>query len=261
MNRILGTLSQGILGCTLALGLFGALDGAAATSSETVLHFFAGSQGDGAYPFAGLTLDRAGDLYGTTLSAGTGTCSDYGSGCGTIFELAPSGVETVLYSFQGGKDGAHPYAGLLLDGGGNLYGTTSSGGTGSGTVFKLAPNGVETLLYSFHGGTDGAYPNAGLIRDSSGNLYGTTAFGGSGVVCGNNGCGTIFKLAPNGAETVLYSFCSQANCADGDGPNGVVMDSQGNFYGTTNYGGAGGAGTIFKRASNGVETTFYSFCS
>jgi uncharacterized repeat protein (TIGR03803 family) len=154
-----------------------------------VLYSFANSP-DGAGPFAGLTLDSAGNLYGTTVTGGA-------SGTGTVFKLAPNGsagyTESVLYSFGAGPDGANPYAGLILDSAGNLYGTTPMGGaSGFGTVFQLAPNGsagyTESVLYSFGAGPDGEAPYAGLILDSAGNLYGTT-FGG-----GSSGNGTVFKV-------------------------------------------------------------------
>jgi uncharacterized repeat protein (TIGR03803 family) len=170
---------------------------ASAAPTETVLHSFTGS--DGAFPLAGLIADSAGNLYGTTVSGGTGGCSQ-GAGCGVVFKVSPSGTETVLYSFTGGSDGAFPEAGLIADRAGNLYGTTNrGGGSGGGVVFKLSSSGTETVLYSFTGGSDGRNPQAGLIADSAGNLYGTTEGGGSGN-------GVVFKLSLGGTETVLHSF-------------------------------------------------------
>src|SRR5579863_4531458 len=155
---------------------------------------------------------------------------------------AHAGV-TVLYAFKGGSDGAHPYAGLIEDAAGNLYGTTDDGGgTGCenscGTVFKLAPDGAETLLYSFADPSDGESPS-GLTQDPAGNLYGTTRFGGGGTSCHGSGygCGTAFKLAPDGTMTVLHVF---AGGSDGDYPNGLIRDSAGNMYGTTYDGGGSG---------------------
>src|SRR5262249_24288128 len=143
------------------------------TGVETVLHNFTGANGDGAKPQGGVVTDSAGNLYGTTLNAGT-------AGNGIAFKVDPTGVETVLHSFTGSNgDGANPQAGLILDGAGNLYGTTLFGGTaGSGTVFKLDLTGVETVLHSFTGTQgDGAQPHASLIQDRTGSLYGTTWLG------------------------------------------------------------------------------------
>jgi uncharacterized repeat protein (TIGR03803 family) len=202
---------------------------------ESLLQSFAGFPGDGAAPLAGMIADTAGNLYGTTFSGGA-------SGLGTVFKLTPEGAESVLYSFGGG-DGALPRAGLILDTAGNLYGSTFSGGaSGFGTVFKLTPTGSESILHSFAGAPgDGAFPYAGLIADAAGNLYGTTAQGGA------NGLGTVFKLTPMGNESVLHSFAG----APGDGANpfaGLIADAAGNLYGTTYYGGANDAGTVFEFA-------------
>jgi uncharacterized repeat protein (TIGR03803 family) len=153
----------------------------------------------------------------------------------------------VLYSFSG-SDGAYPYAGLIADASGNLYGTTYFGGAnGEGTVFKMTPSGTETVLYSFSG-SDGAYPYAGLIADASGNLYGTTHGGGANVSFGID-YGTVFKLTPSGSETVLYSF---SGSSDGGFPYaGLIADASGNLYGTTYQGGADGFGTVFKLTGAG----------
>jgi uncharacterized repeat protein (TIGR03803 family) len=161
--------------------------------------------------------------------------------------------ESVLYSFAGSPDGANPYyAGVVFDIKGNLYGTTVSGGaTGAGTVFKVTPSGKETVLYSFAGGTDGSSPYPGVILDTKGNVYGTTNAGGA------FNAGTVFKVTPSGKETVLYSFTGGA---DGSGPQaGLVIDKKGNLYGTTSYGGASGAGAVFKVTPSGKETVLYSF--
>ena len=176
--------------------------------------------------------------------------------------LALAANYNVLYSFSGGNDGADPNAGLAADKSGNLYGTTVFGGSdncngvGCGTVFKIAADGTETVLHSFAGGSDGTNPYDTLLVDSSGNLYGTTS-GGGGTQCGGFGCGTIFKLAPNGTETVLYSF---AGGNDGASPvAGLIADAAGNLYGTTLSGGAHGLGTIVRLAPDGTEAVLYSF--
>lgn len=169
------------------------------------------------------------------------TCTtEYGGSYqyGAVFKLDSSGAETVLYSFNvsGTGDGEYPFAGLTLDAPGNFYGTTQFGGTfGSGTVFKVDTSGHETVLHSFTGGADGANPRAGLVRDAKGNLYGTTYRGGSGSCV--QGCGIVFKLDVAGNETVLYTFTGGA---DGSNPWGVVLDGEGNLYGTTsNFEGSG----------------------
>ncbi|MGE5206863.1 MAG: choice-of-anchor tandem repeat GloVer-containing protein [Chlamydiota bacterium] len=215
------------------------------TGTETVLYNFAGNS-DGANPSAGLARDPQGNLYGTTYSGGA-------SGYGTVFKVAPTGTETVLYSFTGGSDGANPTWGLIRDPQGNLYGTTYSGGaSGYGTVFKVTPTGTKTVLYSFAGGSDdGAHPEAGLIRDPMGNLYGTTGSGG-----GSNQ-GTVFKVTQTGTETVLYIFSGGADGANPSAP--LTRDPQGNLYGTTHSGGAYGYGTVFKVTPTGTETVLYSF--
>jgi uncharacterized repeat protein (TIGR03803 family) len=205
-------------------------------------------------------MDATGNLYGTTTNGGTIAKPCPGTpGCGTVFKLDPSGTESVLHSFQDSPDGANPFAGLIMDTAGNLYGTTTAGGI-SGTVFKLGRSGTESVLYSFKGAPDGGLPYAGLIMDTAGNLYGTTANGG---VCQfSGGCGTVFKLDPSGSESVLYSFKGPP---DGAFPEaGLIMDAAGNLYGTTRLGGAfcgpeGGCGTVFKLDPSGGESVLYSF--
>jgi uncharacterized repeat protein (TIGR03803 family) len=169
--------------------------------------------------------------------------------------------EKVLYTFTGGNDGRNPYAGLILDDSGNLYGTTIYGGAYTyGTVFELSrgANGQwnETVLHSFNlDGHDGGVPYASLVRDAAGNLYGTTIFGGaSGTDCGGFGCGTVFQLTTgtNGmwTERVLHSFSDNGN--DGNTPYAnLIFDRQGNLFGTTEYGGrGGGVGTVFELLRN-----------
>ncbi len=217
---------------------------------ETVLYRFTGGS-DGSNPGAGeLTFDQAGNIYGTTGYGGL-------SGNGTVFELAPSNggwTESVLYDFSG-KNGSQPTSGVIFDSVGNLYGTTWGGGAdGAGTAFELtylAGSGwTESFLYSFTGGNDGGGVYAGLIFDQSGNLYGTTAAGGSGKG------GTVFELTPsNGSWTLntLYSFTGGGNC----GPWGtVVMDGQGNLYGTTYCDGPYEWGTVFKLTPSGNGWTY-----
>ena len=215
----------------------------------TTLHSFAG--GDGASPlFAGLVQATDGNFYGTTVAGGA-----YNSG--TVFKISFSGTLTTLHSFNG-ADGAASYAGLVQATDGNFYGTTIAGGaSNTGTVFKITPSGTLTTLYSFCSQAncaDGTNPRAGLVQAIDGNFYGTT-FGG-----GANDEGTVFKITPSGGLTTLYSFCGQANCADGQHPlAGLIQATDGNFYGTTWYGGANDEGTIFKIPPSGALTTLHSF--
>jgi uncharacterized repeat protein (TIGR03803 family) len=215
------------------------------TGVETVLYTFQGGT-DAGWPYGGVIRDSAGNLYGTTVAGGA-----YGRG--TVFMLSPTGVETVLYSFQGSWDGVQPQAGVIRDSAGNLYGTTSYGGAYSsrGTVFMLSTTGVKTVLHSFQPGGDGFKPCAGVIRDSAGNLYGTTTGGG-------HENGTVFKLSPTGSEKVLHKF---KGGTDGANPafSGVIRDSAGNLYGTTSVGGATNTGTVFVLSPTGLETVLYSF--
>jgi uncharacterized repeat protein (TIGR03803 family) len=166
---------------------------------ETVLYRFTGGI-NGGLPEAGLVIDPLGNLYGTTSSGGS-------DGVGTVFEVTPAGTETVIHSFTNSpNDGAAPYAGLVRDASGNLYGTTFGGGPCCGTVFEVTSSGTEKILYNFAGGSDGSSPWAGLVRDAKGNLYGTTYQGGGSGCSGGSGCGTVFKITAAGKETVLYRF-------------------------------------------------------
>jgi uncharacterized repeat protein (TIGR03803 family) len=203
-------------------------------------------------------MDHAGNLYGTTSDGGQ-------ANCGTVFELAPDGTETVLHAFAGGIDGCAPFGGLVRDGAGNLFGTTelSANGcsdVGCGTVFRIAADGTKTVLHTFGGNADGAEPLASLIMDDAGNLYGTTGFGGD-PSCGYDavGCGTVFKIAPDGTETVLYAF----GVTKGDGTEpigGLLRVGNGAFFGTTSEGGGTCyCGTVFTLNPDGTEKVLYSF--
>ncbi len=238
------------------------------SGQESVLYSFGANSGDGSGPETPV-MDSAGNFYGATIGGGVLGCDENGwSGCGTIFKVTSTGEEAVLYSFcsqTNCSDGAHPDGVLIMDSQGNLYGTTFYGGAFSGgTVFKLDPaTGVETVLYSFAGGSDGQGPLGGVLMDSTGNLFGTTLHGGS-TGCNANGyvgCGTVFELSTTGHETVLYSFCSQANCTDGSGPCArLIKDGKGNFYSTTYVGGTYNGGTIFiLNKKTHEESVLYSF--
>lgn len=205
---------------------------------------------DGEYPRS-VIRGSDGNYYGTTYAGGTSSnCTAEGSiGCGTVFKITPQGVLTTLHNFSS-ADGCYPEAGLVLGADGNFYGTTSAGGAhgycgaypSGGTVFKITPAGTLTTLYSFCSATnctDGAGPYSEMVQDTDGNLYGTTA--GGGTV--SPGYGTLFKISSSGSFTSLYSFCSLANCADGLGPRGkLIQASDANVYGITYEGGAHGGG-------------------
>jgi uncharacterized repeat protein (TIGR03803 family) len=205
----------------------------------TLLYSFAGGSSDGADPYHSLILASDGNFYGTTLHGGTGNT-------GTIFEISPSGVESLLFSFT-----AVPYAGLIQGSDGNFYGTTATGGSSNrGTVFAVTPGGVQTVLYSFPAGSSDPY--CGLIQGSDGNFYGTTGAGGA------NDDGTVFEITPGGTKTVLHTFAKTGS--DGQTPYaGLIQGSDGDFYGTTYTGGSAGFGTVFKVAPDGTETVLYSF--
>jgi uncharacterized repeat protein (TIGR03803 family) len=247
----------------------------------TVLHNFTGGE-DGAYPYAGLAVDRAGNFYGTTLFGGYtgGNCNGLVKGCGTVFKLSYKGagwIFTPLYSFQGYSDGNNPQAGVTIGPNGNLYGTTFSGGNinNFGTVYNLRPSAMacksalcpwtETVLYRFTCGSDGANPDSDVIFDQAGNMYGITANGGSA------NSGTVYELMPsNGGwrESVLYTFTGGN---DGASPEaGLIFDGSGNLYGTTSAGGDygslcseyNGCGVVFELTpSQGswTETTLHLF--
>lgn len=262
-------------GCILAvIGLCPVFSsGAPPASKEKVIYSFQGGS-DGAYPVSDLTLDTAGNLYGTTSNGGNLTACN--GGCGTVFELKRTQYgwkKEVLYSFTDG-DGGLPSGGVIFDAAGNLYGTTG------GAAFKLTPNShgvwTESVLYTFNFVWGGA-PAFDLVFDGQGNLYGAIPSGVSGGrSCGDNGCGAVFELTPQSgsswAETTIHIF---SDSPDGATPSsGVVLDAAGNVYGMTKYGGTGscsfysgagfisGCGSIYKLApSSGswTETILYNF--
>ena len=154
---------------------------------------FIGDEWEGGWPRSAVTLDAAGNVYGTNAGGGFPNWVCGGQGCGVLFEVDQYGFYGVLYHFTGWVDGGVPYGNVIFDAAGNLYGTTEGGGAfRKGVVFKLDPRGVYTVLHSFNG-TDGAYPYAGLVLDADGNLYGTTAEGGKLSAC-PGGCGVVFKI-------------------------------------------------------------------
>ena len=188
---------------------------------------------------------------------------------------APAQILTTLHTFAGYPNDGYLPSGLMQGSDGNFYGTTLWGGAngecsdpagGCGAVFKLTPGGTLTILHSFCSQpncADGAAPEGALLQTTDGNFYGTTAAGGASGNCSGvyvNGCGTIFKITPSGTLTTLYSFCPQTGCADGTTPDaGLVQAADGNFYGTTEWGGAYGDGTVFKLTPAGTLTTLHAF--
>lgn len=234
---------------------------------------YAGVCKNGQNPWAPVIQGSNGNLYGTASSGGH--CSQPG-GCGTLFEVSTQGTLVRVYRFcseANCPDGRNPYAPLVQGTDGNFYGTTAFGGVNdAGTLFKVIPQGVLTTLHSFCSQpncSDGEVPTASLIQASDGNLYGTTFYGGNSNCAFSNSCGTIFKITPDGILTTVYRFCEQVNCPDGSNPwAGLIQGTDGNFYGTTPYGGADlvdcsnnfpGCGTVFQITPEGVLTTLHSF--
>jgi uncharacterized repeat protein (TIGR03803 family) len=211
--------------------------------SENVIHRFTG-QHDGGGAFAGLILDAVGNLYGTTEGGGF----HLGGTVYKVWHTASGWKEQVLHSFPAfSTDGHTPGVGsLIVDGSGSLYGTTAGGGCCGGVIFKLAPGKdgrwKETILYEFQGGADGFEAGAGVVRDPAGNLYGTTINGGSGC-----GCGVVYKLAPNPKGKWTYTVLHTFGGIDGAQPDAnLILDSNGNLYGTTATGGVNGGGVVFE---------------
>src|ERR1035441_1113629 len=218
------------------------------------LHIFNGA--DGWAPLGGLVQASDGNFYGTTAAGGA-----YNQG--TVFKITPTGVLTTLHSFSG-PDGGGPEGGLVQASDGNFYGTTYLGGDlskcnsgGCGTIFKITPSGTLTTLHSFTG-PDGARLLSKLVQATDGNFYGTTSNGGANNNCPNGGCGTVFKITPSGTLTTLYNFSGM----DGAEPDaGLVQATDGNFYGTTYFGGLVDTGTAFRITPTGTLTILHSFCS
>ena len=251
--------------CVVIIFCAAALITSSAQTFTTLVNF---NTANGRSPAAPLIQATDGNFYGTTSSGGA-------NALGTVFRMTPGGALTTLHSFSG-ADGSAPLAVLVQGTDGNFYGTTSDGGAnnsancfnGCGTVFKITPAGAMTTLYSFCAQpscADGLQPEAGLIQATDGNLYGTT-FKGGGASCFLGSCGTVFRITFGGILTTLHSF----NGTDGSLPWAeLVQATDGNFYGTTTYGGTPaacpngplGCGTVFKMSPAGTLTTLYSFCT
>jgi uncharacterized repeat protein (TIGR03803 family) len=210
----------------------------------TTLHSFDFT--DGASP-VGLVQASNGDLYGTTSNGGS-SCN-----CGTVFKITTGGSLTTLHIFMGfPDDGAYPWGTLIQASNGDLYGTSFAGGGGNvGTIYKINLQGKITTLFAFSSSStsdSGINPYAGLVQDPNGDFYGTTSTYGEGGAASD---GTVFKMTPDGAFTTLHSFEGK----DGANPDaGLVLGTDGNFYGTTNAGGADNVGTIFKITPGGKLT-------
>lgn len=251
--------------------------------TEAILYRFKGMP-DGQNPYAGLLAGKNSQFFGTTN--GGGTVGPSGFDDGTVFEVSSKGKERVLYSFQGGTDGAGNEAGLIAGKNGVLYGATQAGGGGTdcgmtygcGTVYELAPKGsgyAEKVLHAFAGGRDGAVPLGDLLLGANGVLYGTTTGGGGSKACtvpsGLSGCGTVFSLTPSGSkwtEKILHAFKGDK---DGSSPrDSLIAGSSGTLYGTTEFGGGTSGcpkspyssttcGTVFSLTLAGKETILYRF--
>jgi uncharacterized repeat protein (TIGR03803 family) len=269
--------------------------GSQGTWTESVLYSFT-DETDGAYPFASVTIDAAGHLYGTGSQGGDVSCNNGGYqpwGCGVVFKLTHNSdgtwSESVLHSFVQ-YDGAFPMGNVIFDSAGNLYGTTQNGpgincGFGCGTAFKMTPggNGTWTLktVYTFAGGPDGETPLGGLVQGADGHFYGTTKGGGNTTNC-SYGCGTVFELTPTSGpvwkEKIIHNFSGSSTApygVDGDAPiTNVIFDQAGNLYGTTPVGGSVASaatcyavsrcgGAVFKLSKNAsgqwIGSLLYAF--
>jgi uncharacterized repeat protein (TIGR03803 family) len=223
---------------------------------EKILYSFNGA--DGQFPWGTLWFDISNpqNIWGTTGGGGTL------GGWGTVFELTPDKKgnykEHFLYSFGGPNDGATPYGGVVQDRQGNVYGTTAGGGTESaGVIFEIDGGGNEYVLHSMNGTTDGYGPMGGLVIDGNANLYGVAYGAGDMNACNGSGCGTVFEVANGGKFSVLYRF---KGGLDGQAPEGgLTIDGSGNLFGTTQYGGSQGGGTIFEITNKGKYKQLFSF--
>ncbi len=247
----------------------GAVTKVSAAGKLTVYDVFGGDP-NLASPFAPPVLGMDGSLYGTALDHGSTGCTYGYGGCGGIYKIKSTGKSYVITKTFEQTDGANPDTPLLLGSDGNFYGTTSEGGTsfgkgygGGGVIFKITPAGTYSVLYNLCSLTaclDGAAPQDGLVQGTDGEFYGTALNGGTRTYAGASNGGVIFKISSTGVYSVLYNFCSQPNCTDGNTPyGGLVQASDGNFYGTTQVGGAHNDGVIFQMTPAGVVTVLHSF--
>ena len=247
-------ISRGAV-AVLALAFFASLLASlpAFAQTETVLYNFCAQGGCPGLPDGGVIADSEGNLYGVTYAGGIG---------GTVFKLTPAGELSLLDSFDDSHRGVAPEGQLAFDQQGNVYGTAREGGAnrylvtaGDGTLFKLSPDGTETDLYNFGANsTDGITPTGGVVIDAVGNLYGVTYRGGA------YGVGIVFRVSPEGVETILHTFVN--NKTDGSYPSaGLIMDSHSNVYGTTESGGLYGGGTVFEVTAQGSYRILHNFAA
>ncbi|MGA8763788.1 MAG: choice-of-anchor tandem repeat GloVer-containing protein [Candidatus Sulfotelmatobacter sp.] len=239
--------------------------------TETILFNF--NVTDGVYPPAGLVFDHAGNLYGTTGFGANTLCNTLG--CGTVFELTPSGstwTEHILYTFQDGADGAEPGSAVVFDTAGNLYGTAAIGGNtttcnspyGCGTIYELSPSSgvwTESVIHIFECGAGGCFPNSGLTIDSLGNLYGNMSAAGA------NGYGYVYKLSPQTGGGFKFNSIYSFDLVHGGQPEGTLLFAGGGLYGTASDGGSdnrlcgNGCGGVFHLSptGSGINYSFLGF--
>ena len=240
------------------------------TGQFTTLYNFCSQSGcsDGALPATPLVQGRNGNLYGATLSGGISSQAVCGGPCGVIFTVTTGGKLATLRDFCAQSDcpeGWGPVS-LILGNDGNFYGTTWSGGAnGAGTFYRLTPAGTLTVLHAFAGPTDGSQVNVSM-QDARGIFYGTAYAGGSQTV------GTFLEITSHGEVTVLHNFGEPSEEQDGANPTGITQATDGNFYGTTTWGGTGnapflaecpaiiGCGTLFQMTPAGQNTILENFC-
>lgn len=251
-----------LLLAVLAVFVLLAASAIAQTQTLTTVHSFTGPTHGGAWPFGGLIQATDGNFYGITSAGGDAGCT---FGCGTIFKITPEGTLTMLYSFQF-PDCCQSSLWLIQADNGNFYGTTGYGASpnncdfylGCGTVYEITPEGKLTTVYSF---SELGAPLSGVIQARDGNFYGTTYYGGGGSC--TSGCGTTFKITPEGTLTTLSGFTGP----NGAAPGVLIQATDGNFYGITLYGGPGsssgdnGNGTVFEMTPGGTLTMLYGFCA
>ncbi len=246
-----------LLGGTLGVGTIYQVQ---PDGTTTVLHSFTSAPSDGANPAGAVTQATDGNFYGTTQLGGT-------FGLGTVYQMTPDGTVTILHSFTHDDGAAVPAGTLIQASDGNLYGTTfytdhddrTGYFTGGGTAFQITLDGTLTILHQFAGGADGYGPNGGLVQASDGTLYGSTRYTGGDDMGHFFGGGTVFQMTLDGTVTTLHEF---AGGTDGYQPfAGLVIATDGTFYGTTGAGGMPNQGTVFQIASDGTIAIVHAFAS
>jgi hypothetical protein len=274
-GNLYGTTTEGGTGCTGFYGcgtVYELSPQGGGVWTETILYNFKAGT-DGEDPEAGLVIDTAGNLYGTTRFGANSACN--GLGCGTVFELTPgsggSWTYQILYIFQDGADGAEPGSELTFDKAGNLYGSAAIGGDvacnpsfGCGVIYKLSPSSsgwTESAIHTFDCDKGGCFPGSGVAVDSLGNIYGNMS--GAGL----NAYGFVFKLIPQTGGTYQFSFVYSFDLVHGGQPYGAPTVAGGSVYGTASSGGGknasctSGCGGVFRltHGSSGLNYTFLGF--